>query len=267
MTYTLRPLSLGTLLDETFDIYRHNFLLFLGISAAPNIALLLVQLSIATLRGRDLEGLAVLGGLGASIAALFVGAIVTAATTFAVSDIYLDRPTTVGACFSRVRGKTRSVAYVSFATGLIVTFGILLLIAPGVYWAGRYGVAIPAAVLEDVDGGQSLKRSAELTRGYIGRMFVVYFLTTMFSAIMVGALNDGADHFGPALFHYTGILTKATVREINEMLGGILFGPISAIGLTLAYYDLRMRKEAFDIEHMMSLLSAPQSMAAEATGS
>ncbi len=266
MTYTLRPLSLGTLLDETFDIYRHNFLLFLGISAVPNIALLLVRLSIGTLRGGDWEGLAALGGLGASIAALFVGAIVTAATTFAVSDIYLDRPTTIRACFSRVSGKTLSVAYVTFATGLIVGFGILLLIAPGIYWAGRYGVAIPAVVLEDVDGGQSLKRSAELTRGYVGRVIVVYFLTAIFSLIMATALTAGVNQFGSGIFH-TGMLTKAALEQIMAALSGILFGPISAIGLTLAYYDLRMRKEAFDIEHMMSLLSAPQRMAAEATGS
>ena len=33
-----------------------------------------------------------------------------------------------------------------------------------------------------------------------------------------------------------------------------LFGPLSAIGLTLTYYDLRARKEAFDL--MMDLRSA-----------
>ena len=35
------------------------------------------------------------------------------------------------------------------------------------------------------------------------------------------------------------------------VLSTTLFGPVSAIGLTLTYYDLRVRKEAFDLEQMM----------------
>jgi hypothetical protein len=35
----------------------------------------------------------------------------------------------------------------------------------------------------------------------------------------------------------------------------ILFGPISAIAITLVYYDQRIRREAFDISHMMSLMN------------
>ena len=46
MAHTLRPLSLGQLLDETFNLYRRNFLLFVGISAVPNLVLLLVQLGL-----------------------------------------------------------------------------------------------------------------------------------------------------------------------------------------------------------------------------
>jgi hypothetical protein len=39
-----------------------------------------------------------------------------------------------------------------------------------------------------------------------------------------------------------------------------LLGPISTIALTLVYYDVRVRKEAFDLQHMMEHLdrAAPQ---------
>jgi hypothetical protein len=43
------------------------------------------------------------------------------------------------------------------------------------------------------------------------------------------------------------------------MLAMTLFGPISAIGLTLAYYDLRVRKEAFDL--MMGLMGGAETVA------
>ena len=44
-----------------------------------------------------------------------------------------------------------------------------------------------------------------------------------------------------------------------------LVTPVMSIALTLAYYDQRVRKEAFDIESMMSLLGEPTSATAENT--
>jgi hypothetical protein len=44
-TLDLRPLSLGELLDRTFTLYRGHFLLFLGISAIPQVFVLVIQLA------------------------------------------------------------------------------------------------------------------------------------------------------------------------------------------------------------------------------
>jgi hypothetical protein len=258
---------LGRLLDETFDIYRHNFLLFLGISAIPNAALLLMKLAlgnsaVASRSGPELFILLTL--LLSYIGTLFVSSIVTAATTFAVSDIYLDRSTTIGTCFSRVNGKALKVVYVSFVVGLIIGFGMLLCLVPGIYFAGMYGLAIPAAVLENVTGNQALGRSTELTRDSVGRVIVVYFLTAIFAVTVAAGLNAGVGTLNSQLFH-SGIFSRMALRQVIATLATVVFGPISAIGLTLTYYDQRVRKEAFDIQHMMSQLSAPQEMAAGAT--
>jgi hypothetical protein len=261
MARTLRPLSLGKILDETFEIYRRNFVLFVGISAIPNIALLLLQLGLAGLAiggTKPSGGALVLAALGTIIASLVAGSIVTAATTFGVSDVYLETPTSMAACFSRVAGKALSVAYVSFVVGLIVGLGTLLCIIPGIYWAGVYGIAIPAVVLENITGNESLKRSSSLTKDSVGRVIVVYFLTSIFVFGMLFALDAGLTALGLTAFHGTGMLTQQAWQEIISALGRILFGPITAIALTLVYYDQRVRKEAFDIEHMMRLMAAPE---------
>jgi hypothetical protein len=268
MAHTLRPLSLGQLLDETFNIYRRNFLLFLGISAIPNLALLMLQLALAEtaiISEKTIGALAVLAGLGAALASIFVDSIVTAATTFGVSDIYLDAPTTIKACFSRVSGKALRVVFVSFVVSLIVGLGTLLCIVPGIYMAGKYGVAVPAVVLEKIPGSQALTRSSNLTEGFIGRVIVVYFLTTIFTLIMVFALNAAMSALGSVAFHDTGIFSKQVFDDVITRIGGILFGPVTAIALTLVYYDQRVRKEAFDIEHMMSLMNPPESLASGAS--
>ena len=44
-TLDLRPLSIGELLDRTFSLYRRNFLLFIGISAIPQLLVLALQLA------------------------------------------------------------------------------------------------------------------------------------------------------------------------------------------------------------------------------
>jgi hypothetical protein len=259
MARTLRPLSLGKILDETFDIYRHNFVLFLGISAIPNLVLLLLKIA-AIRSGIDTDKTdsltPILAGLVTWFASLFVEAIVTAATTFAVSDIYLDTPTSMVRCFSRVAGKALKVTYVSFVVALGIGFGFVFCIAPGIYWAGVYGIAIPAVVLENIRGRDAMSRSASLTKNSVGRIIVIYFLTAIFSGLMLVALSTSLKILGLAIFHTPQ--GAKLLEEITGALGAILFGPISAIALTLAYYDQRVRNEAFDIEHMMSLMGVQE---------
>jgi len=266
MAHTLRPLSLGALLDETFGIYRKNFLLFAGISAIPNLALLALQLAGSSIIGAKPAGvIAGLAALGSWVATLFVSSIATAASTLGVSDIYLDTPTSIAACFSRIAPKAVRVSYASFIVGLIVGFGALLCVIPGIYWAGVYGIAIPAVVLENITGNESLARSRVLTEGSVGRVIIVYFLTSIFTVAMVLALDAAATALWSTVFHGTGVVTEEVLQQILTALGEILFGPVTAIALTLVYYDQRMRKEAFDIEHMMSLMTTPKNVAASGT--
>ncbi len=269
MAHTLRPLSLGQLLDETFNIYRRNFLLFVGISAIPNLVLLVFQLSFATFAlSQSTDALVALpAAVISGLVSLFVSSIVLAATTFAVSDLYLETPTTIMACFSRVSGKALRVVYVSFITSLIIGIGFAFCIVPGFYLAGRYGLAVPAVVLEKITGNRSLSRSADLTQGFVGRVILVYFLTSIFTLIMVMTLDAAVTALGAAAFHNAGIFTQQAFSSIITAFGGILFGPITAIALTLAYYDQRVRREAFDIEHMMSLMNASGTQASGTTAS
>ena len=45
MAQTLRPLTIGELLDRTFFYYRRHFVLFVGIAAFPGMLLLAFQLA------------------------------------------------------------------------------------------------------------------------------------------------------------------------------------------------------------------------------
>ena len=267
MPFTLRALSLGKTLKETFSIYGQHFVLFLSISAVPNLALLALQLGLEKLpvgRPHATGWLAFLAGFGTSFASLFAISIVTAATTLAVFDIYMDRPPDLWECFSRLSGKAFRVVYAAFLIELIVGVGTLMCIVPGVYMGGVYGITIPAVVLENLTARQAMSRSDSLTRGSVGRIIFVFFLTSMLTGIMVAALNEGVRALGFTSSSYQGIPSKVLIRLITTALGGILFGPISAIALALEYFDQRVRKESFDAQQMKALMTIPEHLSSGA---
>jgi hypothetical protein len=266
MPYTFRALSLGKILREAFSIYREHSVLFLSISAIPNLVLLSLQLGLKKLpiSHPDAAGMAALTDWGASAASLFAGSIVTAATTVAVSDIFMDRHPDLWDSFARLSGKAFKIVYAAFLVELTIALGSLLCLLPGIYWAGKYGLTIPAAVLENVSGTQALKRSGELAMDAIGRIVIVFFLTSIFTGITVAALNQGAHALGFLPSHH-GALTPEVLRLITTALGGIVFGSISAIALALEYFDQRVRKEGLDTARMMSLMNAPDNLASGAS--
>ena len=205
---------------------------------------------------------AVIFGLGFLLVNLIVTAFSTAATTFGVSDIYLENATSISACFARVKGKLGRVIYTSIELGLRVGIGFILLIVPGVYWGGKYGLAVPAVVLEDIKAKQAFPRSAALTKDAIGRIIAIYFLTWILTMVVVIGLATAVQAVAPALAKSAGTITAAAFNLVLNAIVVTAITPIMAIALTLAYYDQRVRKEAFDIENLMNLLGQPSAVPA-----
>lgn len=262
MPFTSRALSFDKVLKETLSLYRGHFFLFLSISAIPNLIVLVLELGLDKLpvgRPHQTSLLAFLAGLSTSFASLFASSIITAATTVAVADIYTDRLPDLWDSFARLSGKAFKVVYTAFLVELFVGIGTLLCIIPGIYFAGKYGVAIPAVVLENLGGKKAVDRSDQLTADSVGRIIIVFFLTSICTGILVWALNAGAMALGWTAPVHQGVLSKEILRLVTTTLGGIFFGPISAIALVLEYFNLRVRYESFDVEQLKTLM-APENL-------
>jgi membrane-anchored glycerophosphoryl diester phosphodiesterase (GDPDase) len=127
------------------------------------------------------------------------------------------------------------------------------------YFGVRYGVAVPAAVLENLGPNSALRRSVELTEDYRGRIFLIWLCAIVLAYATATLLQlpfmVGAFLAGP------GTATALVLNVIGLVLGtaGSTFtGPIMIIGLALAYYDLRIRKEALDLQMMFESIDAPR---------
>jgi hypothetical protein len=258
---TLRPLTVGELLDRTFFYYRQHFALFVGIAALPGLLALTLQVATVFVKP-TLDNLLLTAAL--ALAAVFVylvtGMLTHGATVVAVSHILLEREIHIAEAFDSIRHRLGKLILISINVGVRVMLGALFLIFPGILLALRYSLAIPVAVLEETGVSASLSRSATLTKGHRGRILLVYFL--LFVLVIIASM------LWPFLTMLIAAGLSSAVRagqqpvwtrvmlQFGNFVSTSLLGPIMTIALTLVYYDERVRKEAFDLEHMMQQLDA-----------
>ena len=121
----------------------------------------------------------------------------------------------------------------------------------GVFMWLRYSLAMPACVVEGLTAWEAIKRSIELSEGSRGRIFVLWLLIY---AIRVGLGLLFAFPIMMYSFKHPGQQLPLVYLAFAQVVGffsNTFIGPIYSTGLTLFYYDQRIRKEGFDIEWMM----------------
>jgi glycerophosphoryl diester phosphodiesterase family protein len=260
MTTALRPLSTGELLDRTFSLYRSHFGLFIGIFALPHLIVFAFQCVGVTLQNpaNPMANvfLTLMWSLAALILTVIVAAASQAATVVAVSDVHLGRPASVVESFSRVKGHIPGVIGVSMLVGLGVGAGLIALIVPGVLLALMWSLAVPVKVLEDKSATDAMSRSADLTKGDRGRIFVVWLLFIVLS-IGISMLIQMPIRYMAGVSSRTALHRGWQVASLTAtFISQCLVGPLATIAFSLVYYDERVRKEAFDLQLMMTTIDA-----------
>lgn len=224
--------------------------------------------------------LALLGGL---LQYLSQGAL-----TSAVADSHLDRPVSFGGAYQAM---LLHVGPLLGAIGLqiLIGFGVFLpaiaifLLSIGVmagagdsgigagftflclgfllmfvsfifylYVTVRLTVMVPAIMVENLGPVQALRRSWQLVRDYWWRTFALVLVLGIISFVISA---------GPAFVVtlLVGALTQSLDSTITTAVSGVVtvvaeafFIPLQLISITLYYFDLRVRKEGFDIETAVS---------------
>jgi hypothetical protein len=121
----------------------------------------------------------------------------------------------------------------------------------GAWMSLRYSLAVPACVVEELPATGAIKRSIQLSQGSRGRIFVLGLL--VYAVRMLLGVLFGFPLIALAVKHPGHPLPVGWLmfQQVGVFVSSSLIGPIYSIGLTLFYYDQRIRKEGFDIEWMM----------------
>lgn len=291
--FELRPLSLGEVLDRTFSLYRSRFWLFCGISCFSGIVQALSAAVQLAIQGRivrnvgastGLQPTAVLFSVCGQLLFALAYSITSAATVFAMGEVYLGRATSIKASFAATIRRWYAYIGIAFWQAGSMVWLPLLLIAPGfalltvssLRWLGvvllvagifggtiggyilylRNSFGVPAYVMERLKVRAAMRRSKVLTSGTKWRVFVVHLIAACL--YMVAGVVQA-----PLAFIALMIVAKgghAFVLQIITLLIGFVAHtvvvPVAMIGLTLLYFDQRVRKEAFDIHMLLGNIEA-----------
>jgi len=204
-----------------------------------------------------------------------------AALAVLVGESYAGRSTTIALVYRRVLARGLSVlgAQLIFALGTVVLYGSLILVGAvsllhnsdsrtGTTLVGlvtllicciilplilpfylllytRWFLSVQCIILENRGALSGLKRSWSLVGGHFWRVLSIWFALVLFVSL---------PEIGLVLLarYLAGLVLPSTVALIaSQVAGGIMvlfISPIVSLVTALLYYDLRIRKEGYDLE-------------------
>jgi len=250
-TLELRPLSTGEILDGALALLRRHFTLLFGIAVACEGLPTALNVYLERAGGGIAHpGLALLGWVLNAVGTLLV----TGATVRVVSEAYLGRLPGLGDALSFAGGKLGVIFGATFASSLVTVLATLALVIPGIIVLCGYAVAAQVAALEPLRSStDALRRSWTLTQGFKGKALALWIV----SFALILAVIAGLSFLGGIVAGLVGGLDVAV--SVLLALVSLLIYPLIACVFTLFYYDLRVRKEGFDLEVLSGQLGiAPQ---------
>ncbi|MHC0433456.1 DUF7544 domain-containing protein [Streptomyces sp. O3] len=142
---------------------------------------------------------------------------------------------------------------------LLAVFGGLAGLVAAVWLLVGFSLSPPALMLEKQSVGKALSRSAKLVRGSWWRVFGIQLLALIIVNVVVGiilipfttlaVLLSGDSVGGFLASDLSGVgWTFLIITGIGSVIGSTLTFPITAGVTVLLYIDLRIRREALDLE-------------------
>jgi hypothetical protein len=280
----LKPMEVGEVLDGTFTLYGRHFKLFLKLSVAVMWLPVALQIYFRLRFGGSTPNQMVsvfqdhvLGTMLLILAIVVTytvaSLLLTAGSIHIISASYLGREPTLREALSLASSRIVRLFLVALGKGLLLAiimmvgafvvaiFGALAKITAGIsillavvggfalvwfvcFVACGYGVTTPVVVLEDLESSfDAFGRSWELTRTFklkvLGLAVIAYLIANVAPAAFLGAVG--------ALFALNHPSVQPAVIIISVVLP-IALAPVMPCVLTLLYYDLRVRREAFDLQ-------------------
>ena len=266
------------IMGDTFSIYWRHFRKFIVLVAVIQVPIAVIELLLSLVAPNSDWPL-----VGVSVIDVMASMLVYGAMIFAVSQHMLANDVSVERSYIRVIWRIVSVAIPALIVGVL--FAVLMwqaisiqgvveptttetleteaalsaLLGAGVVIGVMvalliftiYLVAImPAIIIEGYRSTSAFGRASELLQGsklrVLGHLLIYGFVALgLFFALSIPSFILGSAVSGEA----QSFVTSAVGIVLNRIVS-ILIAPVTFIATTLLYYDLRIRKENYDLERL-----------------
>lgn len=250
-------MGIGELLDGAIKLYRSQWKPFIAMVAIVLVPVTFLQAFLTRslgspfvtepppVPGAAAEGAFVASGIIGVVQFLFVQPFLTAAVARAAAETYLGNAVLVGPTFRFAISRVHSILWISLLAFLAGTLGFLLLVIPGIIVLVRFTFGSAVLVVEGRKGRKALGRSWRLAKGYfwkiLGALFLAFLIAGIVAAILSVPGNIAFAAVGPSGW---------PLAALGDSLGTVITTPFTTLIIVLLYFDLRIRKEAFDLEVM-----------------
>ncbi len=266
------------ILGDTFSIYWRHFRKFVVLMAVIQIPVVVVEL-LLSLVAPDSDWVLV----GVSVIDAMASLLVYGAVVFAVGQHLLANDISVERSYIRVTWRIVSVAIPALIVGTLFAAlvwqainiqgvveptttetletevalsallgaGIAIAVMVALLIFTIYLVAImPAIIVEGYRSTSAFRRASELLQGsklrVLGHLLIYGFVVLgLFFALSIPSFILGA-----AVAGETQSFAASAMGIVLNRIVSILIAPVTFIATTLLYYDLRIRKENYDIERL-----------------
>jgi hypothetical protein len=278
----LKPMTSTEILDAAFRLYRNNFGTFLGIFAVIYVPITLVVLAISGPLLAEAQA-AIMGAadpkaqeqaqrhfqmthglvtiVDALLYALIAVPLATGALTCAVGMSYLNEKATIGKAYRQILPLFFKYFGTTLLSGLVTGLGFMMCLVPGFFFLTWFFATACVVCLEGRGGTAAMGRSRDLVRGYGGRVFGFLILTGLLQGVLVGPISAATEFALP--FITESMALQFTISTVFQQILGVMITPFFSAVVVLLYYDLRIRKEAFDLEVLAKNLGAAAPAKAE----
>ena len=264
----MRPLSVGELLDAAFAAVRRNFgtlvLCTLVITVPVAIVNSLITASTTdnafdfatrtTITEHDLGPYAA-GTLATALLSLLAQTLTTAACLRTLGGDVVSSPASAGQSLRYAASRLGPLLVVGLLYALSLIAGVFMCFVGAIWLGVLFCLATPAVLFEEARGTGAMRRSRQLIEGYWWRTFGALIVGYLIVAVLQGIL--GALVGGVLLANSDSTLANAVAITAVNIIGLAVALPFAAALLTYIYFDLRVRKEGFDLQLLAQRIDAP----------
>ena len=266
------------ILGDTFSIYWRHFRTFIVLVAVIQIPVAVLELLMSLVAPNSDWALVVVSAIDAMASILVYGAVI-----FAVGQHLLANDVSVERSYIRVVWRIVSVAIPALIVGalfaalmwqainiqgvvepattetleteaalsVLLGAGIVVAVMVALLIFTIYLVAImPAIIVEGYRSTSAFGRASELLRGsklrVLGHLLIYGFVVLgLFFALSIPSFALGA-----AVSGETQSFAASAIGIVLNRIVSILLAPVTFIATTLLYYDLRIRKDNYDLSRL-----------------